>query len=81
MTQQTSTTVNPWSDDDNFAYLSIFLWSNSGGMAHSFAMYRDLLKEVGCQSVNQLSERWLMAKNYTVRLFVHGFNSCHARSA
>ena len=47
---------------ESSAFLSIFLWSNSGGMAHSFETYRDWLKEVGFQSVTHLSERWLTGK-------------------
>ena len=44
------------------AFLSLFLWANSGGTAHSFQTYRDWLEEVRFQSVTQLSERWLAAK-------------------
>lgn len=44
------------------AFLSLFLWSNSGGTAHPFETYRAWLEEVGFQSVMQLSERWLAAK-------------------
>ena len=47
---------------ESSAFLSIFLWSNSGGTAHSFETYRDWLKEVGFQSVTHLSERWLTGK-------------------
>lgn len=47
---------------ESSAFLSLFLWSNGGGTAHPFEMYRNWLKEGGFQSVNQLSERWLMAK-------------------
>ena len=47
---------------ESSAFLSIFLWSNSGGTAHSFETYRDWLKEVGFQSITHLSERWLTGK-------------------
>ncbi len=44
------------------AFLTLFLWANSGGKAHSFETYRDWLKDAGFQSIAQLSERWLAAK-------------------
>lgn len=47
---------------ESSAFLTLFLWANSGGTAHSFEMYRDWLKEVGFQSVSQLSEHWLSVK-------------------
>ncbi|MBV6391977.1 MAG: L-tyrosine C(3)-methyltransferase [Anaerolineales bacterium] len=43
------------------AFLSLFLWANSGGTAHSFETYRGWLDETGFRSVTQLSERWLKA--------------------
>jgi ubiquinone/menaquinone biosynthesis C-methylase UbiE len=47
--------------DESSAFLSLFLWANSGGMAHSFETYREWLDEVGFRTVTQLSERWLAA--------------------
>jgi len=47
---------------ESSAFLNLFLWSNGGGTAHSFESYRVWLKEVGFQSVTQLSERWLKAE-------------------
>lgn len=46
---------------ESFAFLSLFLWANSGGAAHSFETYRGWLDETGFQTVVQLSERWLAA--------------------
>ncbi|MCC6297919.1 MAG: class I SAM-dependent methyltransferase [Anaerolineales bacterium] len=46
---------------ESSAFLSIFLWANSGGTAHSFETYREWLKEAGFRSVAQLSERWVSA--------------------
>jgi ubiquinone/menaquinone biosynthesis C-methylase UbiE len=46
---------------ESSAFLSLFLWANSGGTAHSFETYREWLNEVGFRSVTQLSERWLAA--------------------
>lgn len=47
---------------ESSAFLSLFLWANSGGMAHPFETYRGWLEEVGFRSVTQLSDRWLAAK-------------------
>jgi ubiquinone/menaquinone biosynthesis C-methylase UbiE len=47
--------------DESSAFLTLFLWANSGGTAHSFETYREWLDEVGFRSVTQLSERWLAA--------------------
>ncbi|MBM3179846.1 MAG: hypothetical protein FJZ86_05775 [Chloroflexi bacterium] len=44
------------------AFLTLFLWANSGGTAHSFETYKSWLEEIGFQSTIQLSERWLAAK-------------------
>lgn len=43
------------------SFLSVFLWANSGGTAHSFETYRDWLEEAGFRDVRRLSERWLAA--------------------
>lgn len=43
------------------AFLSLFLWANSGGSAHSFATYADWLTAAGFRSARQLGERWLAA--------------------
>jgi C-methyltransferase len=42
--------------------LTIFLWANSGGTAHSFEAYRGWLLAAGFREVKQLSERWLWAR-------------------
>ncbi len=47
---------------ESSAFLSLFLWANSGGTAHSFETYCKWLNEVGFRTVTQLSERWLAAK-------------------
>lgn len=47
---------------ESSAFLTLFLWANSGGTAHSFETYHTWLTEVGFRSVTQLSERWLSAK-------------------
>lgn len=44
------------------AFVTLFLWANSGGTAYSFETYHEWLEEVGFQSVTQLSERWLAAE-------------------
>lgn len=44
------------------SFLTLFLWANGGGTAHSFGAYREWLTEAGFGSVNQLSDRWLAAK-------------------
>jgi SAM-dependent methyltransferase len=41
--------------------LTLFLWANSGGAAHSFDTYKNWLQAVGFGDVRQLSERWLFA--------------------
>lgn len=43
------------------SFLTLFLWANSGGTAHSFETYKSWLDEIGFQQINQLSERWLAA--------------------
>ena len=47
---------------ESSAFLSLFLWANGGGTAHSFEMYKAWLEEVGFRSATQLSDRWLAAK-------------------
>jgi hypothetical protein len=41
--------------------LTLFLWANSGGSAHTFKAYQNWLQAVGFAEVRQLSERWLFA--------------------
>lgn len=41
------------------SFLTLVLWANSGGAAHSFEVYRDGLRDSGFRQVKQLSERWL----------------------
>jgi len=43
------------------SFLSLVLWANSGGAAHSFEMYRAWLRESGFRQIEQLSERWVIA--------------------
>ncbi|MBV6395198.1 MAG: 3-hydroxy-5-methyl-1-naphthoate 3-O-methyltransferase [Anaerolineales bacterium] len=47
---------------ESSAFLTLFLWANGGGTAHSFEMYKSWLEEIGFQTVTQLSERWLSAQ-------------------
>lgn len=49
--------------DEATSLLSLLLWADSGGAAHSFEAYRDWLRESGFRQVRQLSERWLAASN------------------
>lgn len=46
---------------ESTSFLSLVLWANSGGAAHSFETYRDWLRETGFGQIKQLSERWLVA--------------------
>lgn len=41
------------------SFLTLFLWTNSGGTAYSFETYKSWLDEIGFCPVTQLSERWL----------------------
>jgi SAM-dependent methyltransferase len=41
--------------------LTLMLWANSGGAAHSFETYRGWLADAGFRQIRQLSERWLVA--------------------
>jgi hypothetical protein len=41
--------------------LTLMLWANSKGAAHSFETYRGWLGEAGFRQIRQLSERWLVA--------------------
>lgn len=43
------------------SFLTLFLWANDSGTAHSFEIYKSWLKEAGFQAITQLSERWLAA--------------------
>ena len=43
------------------SFLTLVLWANSGGAAHSFEMYRNWLSESGFRQIEQLSERWVIA--------------------
>lgn len=47
---------------ESASFLTLFLWANGGGTAHSFPAYQMWLEAAGFQSVRQLSERWLAAK-------------------
>jgi 2-polyprenyl-3-methyl-5-hydroxy-6-metoxy-1,4-benzoquinol methylase len=51
--------------DETTSFLTLVLWANSGGAAHSFEMYRAWLSESGFQQVKQLSERWVAAVKQT----------------
>lgn len=43
------------------SFLTLVLWANSGGAAHSFEMYRAWLSDSGFRQIKQLSERWVVA--------------------
>jgi cyclopropane fatty-acyl-phospholipid synthase-like methyltransferase len=43
------------------SFLTLIMWANSGGAAHSFEMYRDWLSDSCFRQVSQLSERWVAA--------------------
>ncbi len=43
------------------SFLTLVLWANSGGAAHSFEMYRGWLSDSGFRQIRQLSERWVVA--------------------
>jgi len=43
------------------SFLTLVLWANSGGAAHSFEMYRAWLSGSGFRQIKQLSERWVVA--------------------
>lgn len=47
---------------ESASFLTLFLWANGGGTAHSFETYKSWLEEIGFQSVTQLGERWLAAR-------------------
>jgi 2-polyprenyl-3-methyl-5-hydroxy-6-metoxy-1,4-benzoquinol methylase len=41
--------------------LTLMLWANSGGAAHSFETYRGWLSGSGFRQINQFSDRWIAA--------------------
>jgi len=43
------------------SFLTLVLWANSGGAAHSFEVYRAWLSDSGFRQIKQLSERWVVA--------------------
>jgi ubiquinone/menaquinone biosynthesis C-methylase UbiE len=43
------------------SFLSLILWANSGGAAHSFEMYQASLSDSGFRQIKQLSDRWVAA--------------------
>ncbi len=43
------------------SFLTLVLWANSGGGAHSFETYRAWLSDRGFRQIKQLSERWVVA--------------------
>jgi len=43
------------------SFLTLVLWANSGGAAHSFETYRAWLSDSGYRKIKQLSERWVVA--------------------
>ena len=47
--------------DENVSFVSLMLWANSGGSAHSFEQYRSWLLEAGFAAVQQHSFRLLSA--------------------
>jgi 2-polyprenyl-3-methyl-5-hydroxy-6-metoxy-1,4-benzoquinol methylase len=47
--------------DETTSFLTLVLWANSGGAAHSVEMYRAWLSDSGFRQTRQLSERSLVA--------------------
>jgi SAM-dependent methyltransferase len=47
--------------NETASFLTLVLWANSGGAAHSFEMYRSWLFDSGFRKIKQLSERWVVA--------------------
>jgi len=47
---------------ESASFLTLFLWANGGGTAHSFETYKSWLEEIGFQRIESLSERWLAAR-------------------
>jgi hypothetical protein len=47
---------------ESASFLTLFMWANSGGTAHSFETYRGWLEQVGFRKIHQMSERWLSAR-------------------
>lgn len=47
--------------DEMASLITLLAWSISGGVAHSFAEYRNWLEEAGFKRAKQLGERWLSA--------------------
>jgi 2-polyprenyl-3-methyl-5-hydroxy-6-metoxy-1,4-benzoquinol methylase len=43
------------------SFLTLVMWANSGGAAHSFQAYRLWLSDSGFRQIKQLSERWVVA--------------------
>jgi cyclopropane fatty-acyl-phospholipid synthase-like methyltransferase len=43
------------------SFLTLVLWANSGGAAHSFEVYRAWLSDCDFRQIKQLSERWVVA--------------------
>ncbi|MCC6568486.1 MAG: class I SAM-dependent methyltransferase, partial [Anaerolineales bacterium] len=50
------------SPSESASFLTLFLWANGGGTAHSFEEYKSWLEEIGFQRIESLSERWLAAR-------------------
>jgi len=46
---------------ESASFLSLVLWANSGGRAHSSATYHAWLLDAGFREITQLGERWLTA--------------------
>ncbi len=48
--------------DESAAFLSLALWANSRGTAHSLEVYERLLQTSGFKRVVQVGERWIVAE-------------------
>ena len=48
--------------DESAAFLSLVLWANSRGTAHSYEVYQRLLQTSGFKRVVQIGERWIAAE-------------------
>ena len=44
------------------SFATLFLWANSGGTAYPFETYHEWLTQIGFQNVEQIGERWSLAK-------------------
>jgi SAM-dependent methyltransferase len=48
--------------DETAAFLSLVLWTNSGGATHTYEVYQNLLRESGFTGVRRVGERLIIAE-------------------